>query len=458
VDSWEGAEFDHAATGFALLGRHEPLDCESCHVQPGNQLKFPSPSAQEDCVACHRADYDEEHTGSGFATTCADCHTVETWEGATFDHAATGFALLGLHEPLACEACHIEPGHQLKFPAPSGQEDCVACHRADYDEEHAGSGFSTTCTECHSVDSWEAAAFDHAATGFALLGSHAPLACATCHIEPGNQLRFPEPASQEDCVACHRPEYDQQHAGSGFATTCADCHTVDTWQGAAFDHGSTGFDLVGAHSPLDCAACHVQPGNQLKFPTPSSEEDCVACHQTDYNDEHAGSGFPTTCTDCHTVDTWEGAVFDHGSTGFDLVGAHTPLECSACHIQPGNQLKFPPPSSEEDCVACHQIDYNQEHAGSGFPTTCLTCHDVDSWDASFDHDAQFFPIFSGPHDNKWDTCQTCHVGAGDFSVFTCLTCHEHNQAEMDDKHDEVGGYAYDSARCYDCHPDGRGDD
>jgi hypothetical protein len=29
---------------------------------------------------------------------------------------------------------------------------------------------------------------------------------------------------------------------------------------------------------------------------------------------------------------------------------------------------------------------------------------------------------------------------------------------MDDKHDEEPGYAYDSARCYDCHPDGRGDD
>ncbi|HEY7471110.1 MAG TPA: hypothetical protein VIE68_02060, partial [Gemmatimonadota bacterium] len=62
------------------------------------------------------------------------------------------------------------------------------------------------------------------------------------------------------------------------------------------------------------------------------------------------------------------------------------------------------------------------------------------------------------HDNEWDTCQTCHVSPGNFSVFSCLNCHEHNQAEMDDKHDEVGGYAYDSARCYDCHPDGRGDD
>jgi hypothetical protein len=408
-------------------------------------------------VACHRADYDEEHAGSGFATTCADCHTVDSWEAADFDHAATGFALLGSHAPLACAACHMEPGNALRFPAPSEQEDCVACHRADYDEEHAGSGFATTCADCHTVDSWEGAEFDHGSTGFDLVGAHAPLECAACHIQPGNQLRFPSPSSQEDCVACHQADYDQQHAGSGFANTCADCHTVDTWEGAEFDHGSTGFDLVGAHTPLECSACHIQPGNELRFPAPSTQEDCVACHQPDYNDEHAGSGFPTTCTDCHTVDTWEGAEFDHGSTGFDLVGAHTPLECSACHIQPGNQLRFPAPSTQEDCVACHQADYNDEHAGSGFPTTCLTCHDVDSWDAAFDHDAQFFPIFSGAHDNEWDTCQTCHVNPGDFSVFTCLTCHEHNQAEMDDKHDQEPGYLYDSARCYDCHPDGRED-
>jgi hypothetical protein len=29
---------------------------------------------------------------------------------------------------------------------------------------------------------------------------------------------------------------------------------------------------------------------------------------------------------------------------------------------------------------------------------------------------------------------------------------------MDDKHDDVGGYRYDSNACFACHPDGREDD
>ena len=88
----------------------------------------------------------------------------------------------------------------------------------------------------------------------------------------------------------------------------------------------------------------------------------------------------------------------------------------------------------------------------------LDCHTVDDWDSDFDHDGRFFPIFSGPHDNEWATCQTCHQNPGNFSTFTCLTCHEHNRADTDNDHDEVSGYAYDSALCYQCHPDGRGDD
>jgi hypothetical protein len=79
---------------------------------------------------------------------------------------------------------------------------------------------------------------------------------------------------------------------------------------------------------------------------------------------------------------------------------------------------------------------------------------VNDWGgASFDHDALFFPIYSGPHRNQWTDCATCHVVPGDFSVFTCLSCHL--QGETDNDHDEVQGYAYESARCLSCHPDGR---
>ncbi|MGD2070227.1 MAG: hypothetical protein PVI57_16245, partial [Gemmatimonadota bacterium] len=104
-------------------------------------------------------------------------------------------------------------------------------------------------------------------------------------------------------------------------------------------------------------------------------------------------------------------------------------------------------------VACHQADYDGEHAGSGFPTTCRDCHTPATWDdATFDHDAQFFPIYRGTHQGTWSDCGQCHTTSGDFGVFTCLTCH--SRSETDPDHDEVGGYVYESGACLSCHPTG----
>jgi hypothetical protein len=41
-------------------------------------------------------------------------------------------------------------------------------------------------------------------------------------------------------------------------------------------------------------------------------------------------------------------------------------------------------------------------------------------------------------------------------VFSCITCHAHNQSDMDNKHSGVSGYSYNSAACYQCHPTGGG--
>ena len=47
--------------------------------------------------------------------------------------------------------------------------------------------------------------------------------------------------------------------------------------------------------------------------------------------------------------------------------------------------------------------------------------------------------------------------AGTDQSSTCLNCHEHSRSEMDDNHNEVSGYVYDSQACLSCHPNGRGD-
>ncbi len=110
-------------------------------------------------------------------------------------------------------------------------------------------------------------------------------------------------------------------------------------------------------------------------------------------------------------------------------------------------------------MSCHQADYNQttnpNHTASGFSNNCVSCHTTTTWlGATFDHDGQFFPIYSGKHKNKWSTCSECHQVPTDYGQFTCLTCHEHNKSSMDSKHQGRSGYAYISTECLRCHPRG----
>ena len=136
------------------------------------------------------------------------------------------------------------------------------------------------------------------------------------------------------------------------------------------------------------------------------------------------------------------------------MGDHDLLACGSCHIIPGMEPIFSP-SDPEDCLVCHVGDFQREHAGSGYPATCLTCHSVTSWQgAQFNHDGAFFPINSGKHQGKWSACTDCHTSPGDYRVFSCLNCHEHEKTEVDKDHSSVSGYVYESAMCLSCHPTG----
>ena len=73
--------------------------------------------------------------------------------------------------------------------------------------------------------------------------------------------------------------------------------------------------------------------------------------------------------------------------------------------------------------------------------------------SSFNHDANYFPIYSGEHKNEWNLCSECHTNSSDFKIFSCLVCHKKNETDSD--HNGVSGYSYNSNACYSCHPDGK---
>jgi hypothetical protein len=306
------------------------------------------------------------------------------------------------------------------------------------------------CAACHRPESWTAIrigpGFDHARSGFALEGAHAQSPCRACHVS----LDFR--GTRGECAACHE---DVHRAELG--PECARCHTPRSFldrTAMVRRHAQTRLPLDGSHLLADCRACHATAGlGRLTFVAQPVR--CEECHLARYATavpDHRAVGFSTECAQCHSTVDWARARFDHAQVGFPLTGAHRPLSCDACH------RNFAFTGGSVACVDCHRQDFDgttdPNHAAGGIPTDCAACHGTTTWDgARFDHDARWFPIFSGKHQGRWQSCSDCHVSPGDFSQFTCAQCHD--QTRMDDKHREIPGYGPTPADCLRCHPTGR---
>jgi len=234
---------------------------------------------------------------------------------------------------------------------------------------------------------------------------------------------------------------------------CDQCHTESGWrplrQPLAFDHGRTGFPLQGAHRTLTCTRCHdIRDFQQTR-------SDCATCHK----DPHEGS-MGHRCARCHDPQSWEVRDLQrvHRQTTFSFVGAHARLDCETCH-RPGAPRAFA--TLHTQCYACHAPLYasvpDPDHRALQFPLQCELCHGMMAWrPASFrQHDRLYFPIYSGSHAGTWSSCGQCHPDAGNYTTFTCLTCHTESTTRA--QHGEVSGFVYDSQACLRCHPTGSGE-
>ena len=448
TDSWKidysRLKFNHSQTGFTLIGQHQQVSCRSCH----QSLEFNKIGSS--CADCH-TDIHKNRLGKN----CEQCHSPQGWEDRSSQrkkHLEYGFPLMGVHAQLDCQACH---GGQQPDEYANTSLLCKSCHLQDYiqtrNPNHQTVGFGLECQQCHLISSanWSGSGFIHSST-FPLISGHSGLQCQDCHTSGFQKI-------STLCVSCHQNDFnsttDPNHVAAKFSTVCEDCHTINGWSPASFDHNLSTFPLTGAHTSVSCGDCHSNGYTN----TPS---ECVACHQSDFNTttdpDHKAAQFPTTCQDCHSTTAWKPATFDHNQTTFPLTGAHTSVSCGDCH---SNGYTNTP----SECVACHQSDFNTttdpDHKAAQFPTTCQDCHSTSAWQpANWDHDGQYFPIYSGKHRNEWNTCADCHVNTADYKRFECINCHEHNKSDTDSKHREVIDYTYESNACYSCHPNGKSDD
>lgn len=200
--NWGAATFDHSQTGFPLTGVHTQVECQACHVN--NVFK----GTPQQCFACHQKD--DAHRG-GFGQDCAQCHTANTWESATFDHNRTAFPLAGAHTQVKCEACHVNNVFE------GTPQQCFACHQKD--DAHQGE-FGQDCAGCHTANAWTPAGFngphrfpmDHGASG--------PSSCRTCH---------PDNLETYTCYGCHEhtpANIEREHREEGISDfqDCVRCH------------------------------------------------------------------------------------------------------------------------------------------------------------------------------------------------------------------------------------------
>jgi len=402
---WKTTEFDHDKTDFKLLGKHDEVKCDKCHIN-GKYKDTP-----KTCVACHKKDDDKAHKGK-LGKDCTKCHNEKDWKSIKFDHDKTEFKLLGRHDEVKCDKCHINN----KFKDTPKQ--CFSCHKKDDDKTHKGK-FGPKCETCHNEKDWKEILFDHdKKTKFALQGKHRspPLKCVSCHKGDLYKDKL-----QMACVSCHKKDDDKTHKGN-FGPKCETCHTDKEWKDIIFNHDKqTKFALHGKHvsPPLKCISCHKGDLYKDKL-----QMTCVSCHKKDDDKAHKGN-FGPKCETCHTDKEWKDIKFNHDKqTKYPLQGKHRspPLKCVSCHK--GDLYKD---KLQMTCISCHEKD--DKHKGQE-GKKCETCHSEQDWKrTTFKHNTMSkFPLL-GNH--ALVECKKCHLAVTFKDAKSdCWSCHEKDDAKI----------------------------
>jgi hypothetical protein len=453
TEAFRVASFQHPRNREFFAGRHAAVPCAKCHVDgavPAVQSARPSAVSTRqyrgmatECVTCHS----DVHLGQ-LGAKCASCHTVDGagFKATNFLHESTSFPLTGAHERAACARCHVsETG---VFPAGSGtavrfaatDRECDACHK----DVHAGS-LGPQCQSCHGTSTFRVASYTHRSRPELFVGTHATLACASCHKpgegEPASSaglgLRFAVNAGA--CAPCHQ----DPHRGT-LGARCESCHAPDRdfHDASRAFHKATTFPLEGQHLKVPCASCHLEG---VLEGTPTR---CYDCHWVRRQDDRYATRLGVECESCHRPSGWRPATWDHGGvTGFVLNASHRTLACESCHS--GGQFQG---GLSPDCYSCHRGDFeraaNPPHVASGFPTTCTICHHgVEStWQgAQFDHASTFALV--GVHSTQ--RCESCHSnGVYRGTSRECVGCHLADYQQTKDPNHATAGFP---TACETCH-------
>jgi hypothetical protein len=319
-----GRSFDHATTGFPLVGGHAIAACETCHV--GGVFK----GTPRNCDGCHTVGSRVVATPKSTShvvtdAPCDSCHfNTSTFLGARYNHGAA--------VPGQCMVCH---NGRITAGRPANH--------------NAGFMATGSCDNCHRTYAFLPASWNH--TGVAMGGRTCNQ--AGCHLagannanrytavtatSPVNHSSYTDTSSQS-CDVCHISFVSWNATmHEPYGGRCDSCHGAGRAQGTP----TTGHVAVGTD---DCSACHTstvtwlgalgaKPANHIPY---NAGVGCGSCH--------LGTGVATgatlhayvspPCKTCH--DSNSPAYL--GVTGKKRLGSHEGSTTS------------------QDCITCHRVQY-----------------------------------------------------------------------------------------------------
>jgi hypothetical protein len=252
--------FDHTKTNFELEGKHQKVDCKSCH-----KIKLTTPLNYKRCTDCHADYHNKQFAKNGVSPDCSTCHNVKGFTEFSFtieQHNASIFPLKGAHVATPCFACHKK---QEKWKFKEIGKTCKDCHDNIHKTFISDKYYpESDCEACHNLSKWNSVEFDHKKTQFELEGAHTKQTCRDCHFnkEKSGHANQKFTGLTTNCTACHTDVHVQQFDSDG-VTDCKKCHTSDSFKPASrFDHSKSRFLLDGKHVNVPCAKCHKEESDK----------------------------------------------------------------------------------------------------------------------------------------------------------------------------------------------------
>lgn len=342
-----GAHQAHLAGG----DWHVPMDCAACHRVPGS-------------VAAAGHMDDDGRAEVVFGARAGADGVSPTWNGNTCTVYCHGASLPGgsASRPVwtrvgdgqtTCEGCHGNPPPAPHPPVSPGE--CAPCHpdpRADDRHVDGTLDLARDCTACHGGPAGPAPPADtrgNTGTQFSGVGAHAahlapsnthaPIACAECHLVPAavGDVDHLDGDGRAEVVFGPRAEaggVDPQYDGARCSVYC---------------HGAARplWTRVG-QGEAACGTCHgAPPPAPHPFAAPGV---CTPCHPTDQMATRHIDGVlevDLVCNSCHGGPDSPAPPRDlrgNAGTGSRGVGAHAahlrasdwraPIACQECHRSP----------------------------------------------------------------------------------------------------------------------------